>query len=228
MFLQIQGNSSFLKQCFFSFQMGIVRKQLTQLLMRVTSEEIERCVHEVHSVFPGLKGILVTRARDRYFTEKIDSLILYIYSVLVILVKEDHKGFLNPHSRHEKNVLGIKWMVSFLFSCVLLKMLAPEEYSFKIVFGLPTWHCDSVEHRRWVVIVKFVTFSYDTLALSFSLNKNLKTVTVWCHNSYRIIFEEKKKHNKIYSLNDVFIQNVISLIRVVWITFIKNYGTRWK
>lgn len=88
--------------------MGIVRKQLTQLLMRVTSEEIERCVHEVHSVFPGLKGILVTRARDRYFTEKIDSLILYIYSVLVILVKEDHKGFLNPHSRHEKNVLGIK------------------------------------------------------------------------------------------------------------------------
>lgn len=130
--------------------------------------------------------------RQIFYRENWQSHFIHLFGACDSCERGSQRIFKSSLWTRKKNVLGIKWMVSFLFSRVLLKMLAPEEYSFKIVFGLPTWHCDSVEHRRWVVIVKFVTFSYDTLALSFSLNKNLKTVTVWCHNSYRIIFEEKK------------------------------------
>uniref|UniRef100_A0A8D8LLP8 Arginine/serine-rich protein PNISR n=1 Tax=Cacopsylla melanoneura TaxID=428564 RepID=A0A8D8LLP8_9HEMI len=46
--------------------MMVVRKQLTQLLMRVTGEEIEKCVRDVMSGYPGLKGIILSMSRSRY------------------------------------------------------------------------------------------------------------------------------------------------------------------
>ncbi|XP_008487354.1 uncharacterized protein LOC103524127 [Diaphorina citri] len=60
-------------------KMVCVRKELTQLLMRVTSEEIEKCAREVFSMFPGLKAQHQTQQRPRQSQSEKGNLGLGIY-----------------------------------------------------------------------------------------------------------------------------------------------------